>query len=121
MEEEKILQVIRTKAKEYDESKIYYSLRQMRIRYVTTKQIVAIQTFLALYDLGQRTVTTNLFAALTNMEPGNALTLLHRLGDKRIINLIRELSSTTQPYRFSLSETFLKHFRPANEQPQQNI
>ena len=116
-----MLQLIRTKAREYDESKIYYCLRQMRIRYVTTTQIAAIQIFLALYDLGQRTVTTNLFAALTGMAPGNALTLLHRLGDKRIINLIRELSSTTQPYRFSLSETFLKNFRPTNRQPQQNI
>lgn len=121
MGEEKLLKLIRTKAKEYDESKIYFSLRQMRIRYVTQTQITAIQTFLALYDLGQHTVTTNLFATLMDMEPGNALTLLHRLGDKRITNLIRELSSTTQPYRFALTETFLQHFRPENRKPEQNI
>lgn len=107
---DELIETIRTKAREYDETRIYYTLRRMHVRYVTQTQMYAIQIFLALRELGLAYVKTTLFSAVADMEPGNALTLLHRLGDKHVLTLIRELTKTTQPYRYMLSELFLRTY-----------
>jgi len=113
---QKLLATVRTQAKNYDESKIYFTLRKMKVRNITEGQITAIKYFLALRELGLPVVTTTLYSFISDTDPVSTLALLHRLSAKRVLNLIREKAAVHTPYRFMLSDLFLRHF-----QPQQNI
>jgi len=52
MYQEELIRLIRAKVREYDEAKIYYTLRMLNFRYITERAIRAIQIFLALKELG---------------------------------------------------------------------
>jgi len=104
---EEFIRLVRAKAREYDEAKIYFTLRKLNFRFITTKTIESIQVFLALRELGFTFVTVNLFAAIMDMNSANARALLHRLGDKKVLTLVRDRSKS---FRYILSETFLRHY-----------
>ena len=108
MSEVEFLRLVRTKAREYDEVKIYFTLKKMNFRFITTKTIQTIQVFLALRELGFKFVTVNLFSAITSMHPVNARALLHRLGDQKVLTLVRDKSRS---FRYILSETFLWNYK----------
>ena len=111
MQVEEILKIVRDKARTYDEHTIYFTLKKMKVRYITQNQVVAIQMLLALKDLGYPFVTTNLFGELMGIDLGDALSLLHRLSAKHILNLIREdVHSPSAPFRYTVSAIFLQHF-----------
>ena len=108
------INLVRVKAQQYDEAKIYYTLRSLKIKHITSKQVRAIQCFLALRDLGFKFVTTQLFASVMNISSIAAGELLHRLGDKGIIVLLRELKHRS--FRYMLSEMFLSKLHEENQQ-----
>jgi len=107
---EDTLKLIRETAEKFDDADIYYALRKMQIKHITELQMKAIKVFLALRNLGMLKVTTTLFSEIMNLPSGNAIALLHRLGDKRVINLLRGETKHTS-YRYMLSSTFLQHFK----------
>ena len=111
MYQEEFIRLIRAKVREYDEARIYYTLRMLNFRYITERAIRAIQIFLALKELGFTFVTPNLLAAVMNIAPNNARALLHRLGDKKVLTLVRDRSRS---FRYILSTTFLRHFETKN-------
>jgi len=68
---------------------VYYSLRGMRLRKVTPTTVGVVRWCIAIQAAGLP-ITTDLLLHLTRMSHSSLLWILHRLGDARILTLIRD-------------------------------
>lgn len=100
---------------EQDYSRIYFLLRSFRVKYVNEKTVKTVAAFLAYYLLGIRTCTERMVRYLYKEVVDESLTggimpQLHRLGDFKVITVIRTPSDKFyERYRFLLTEQFLDH------------
>ena len=91
---------------------VFYALRQMKLRNISEQQINTVKIFLALRHFGLNIIPTTLFKELYGRTYSNALRILHLLGDKKVLMLVR--NKKTGPMRYILSETFLSFYEHRN-------
>jgi len=88
-----------------DEPSVYFALRKMRVRYLSNDAVRAVKIFIALRQLGMTIVPTSTFAYFYGTTRSNAIMLLHRLGDKGVLMLVKNDKPGTT--RYILSEKFV--------------
>jgi len=98
-------------------SKIYFLLKAYRVKNVNEEQVKLVAAFLAYHALDVKTCTEMMMrylakAVTEEKEETGIMSQLHRLGDFRVIAILRTppgIGETRARYRFMLTETFLKH------------
>ena len=110
MQIDEFIKIVESQAKMIPESDVYFALKKMKVRYITKSQIQVIRLFIALRKLGFNFVPVDLITLLLNREPNSVRDILHRLGDKHVIVLLRE---SHRQYRYCLSSQFLQHLPPS--------
>lgn len=104
MSGEEIVEKIREQAKTYEESKIYYTLRIMKVRRASDAQTRIVKNMLALRHFGMNIVPSGILYGLYGKSRSALLGVLHLLGDKGILTLIRNQSQGE--LRYMLSQKF---------------
>ena len=87
-----------------DHAKVYYTLRQVHVRLISDDTVRAVKVFIALRKFGMTVVTTHMFHGFYGTTPANVVSLLHRLGDKGILTLVKNMKPGV--FRYCLSEKF---------------
>lgn len=96
-------------------SNIYYLLRSYRVKYVKEHQVKIVAAFLAYKIVGIKVCTERMIRYLCKEvmgeEKGAVMSTLHKLGDFKVITIIRTPATTkqTERYRFLLTEPFIQH------------
>jgi len=85
--------------------RVYYTLKQQKVRYVSGDQVFAIKVFIALREAGVEVVTSTMFHFFYNTTKSNAISMLHRLGDKGVLVMVK--NEKPGPLRYILSEKFV--------------
>jgi len=114
----KELEIIRREASAIEDSTVFYVLRLMNLKRVSSSQIKTVKLFLALRRYGMNIVSTNLFLALYGKTRAACLSILHLLGDKGVLTWVRQRKNG--PLRYMLSEKFLKLWNSYIEQQNLN-
>lgn len=109
MKEPVVLEKIREAIDKFENSTIYFTTKQMHVHRVSEQQIFAIKIFLALREAGIVIVTSHLFMSLYGRSRAGSLQMLHELGDKGILTLVKNKKSG--PLRYMLSTMFLEYYQ----------
>ena len=91
-----------------DESKTYYVLKLMRLKRISKTQVDAVKIFLGFRRAGVSVVSSTMFAAFRETTPTANIALLHQLGDKGVLTLVKDREPGA--LRYTLSESFVKHW-----------
>ena len=97
------------------DDKIYFTLRQFRVKYIKPETVRVVGACLALQAYGLP-VTTRLLCALLKLDPmlasGGLAARLHTLGDKKVLILKRpETLYRSGQYEWVVSPQFLQRFK----------
>lgn len=114
MSGEEVLRLVREYMKTIEDSRIYFTLRKMKLKHFGEGTIRAVKVFLALHHFQLDIVGTNLFGELYGTSSAATLAQLHRLGDKGVLTLVR--GGKFGQLRYMLSRKFLEHFTASSEQ-----
>ena len=98
--------LINTKASEVSDVKVFYSLKQMKIKRISPKTIQAVKLCIGLETLGL-SINTNTLCFLLDICPETIRQRLHILGDKKVLNLVR--GSKGVAHKWMLSDVFKKY------------
>jgi len=100
-----ILTVVHERVARIEDSAVYFTMKKLRMRYLSVDQVCAVKIFIALRELGISVVSSSLFQSIYGTSVSNITSLLHRLGDKGVITMVKN----TKPgaYRYVLSERFV--------------
>lgn len=94
-------------------NRIFYVLKTYRVKHVNNSMVEIITAFLVYSKNGLKIVTRNMISFLINLKnEGNMMIKLHKLGDFKVITVIREPMSKSDSgtsYRFLLTNEFLRH------------
>jgi hypothetical protein len=114
---EDVLALAREKAEEVDEAKVYFALRKMKLKHLTSSTVEAVKYAVALTELGLP-ITAPLMTALLRKVHVSVLAQLHNLGDKHILVLKR--SDVGRRYEWVLSPVFHQHYYGSAEEEVSN-
>ena len=106
MSGEEVAEKIREQARTYEESKIYYTLRIMKVRRASDAQTRIVKNMLALRHFGMNIVPSGVLYGLYGKSRSALLGVLHLLGDKGVLTLIRNQSQGE--LRYMLSQKFIE-------------
>ena len=96
---EDVLALVQEKAKEVDETRVYYALRKMKLRFIMARTVKVVRYAVALTELGLP-ITASLMTSLLKKVPESVMAQLHGLGDKHVL-LFKRLGS--RRYEWTLS------------------
>lgn len=94
---------------------LYYLMRSYRVKHINPLAVAMIAAFLSYYRAGFKVCTERMIRHLVSTvmkekEYATLMTQLHRLGDFKVITVIRTVSEDqAERYRFILTEAFLAH------------
>jgi len=97
---DEVLKLIEQRFNDIEDHRIYYSLRDMKVRWIGSSGREMVKFCVAIDEMGLP-ITTPLVATLMDKAPSNVRTSLHHLGDKKIITLIHGGKSPIQKWFLS--------------------
>jgi len=103
---EELLRRIRRARFDIEEERVYFALRKMKVPYIAVASIETVAYCLALHQFGLK-ITVPLIAVLRNTSIANARRMLHTLGDKGVLTMIRRQSRQIE---WVLNPTFLRAY-----------
>jgi len=86
MNEDEFIKEVRTRAKKIENSTIFFEMRRWGLKNVLQETVEFTKILIAISSMGIP-ITSNMVSAIMDTTYGNALSSLHRLGDKNIIFL----------------------------------
>jgi len=105
LSDEEIITLIKTEMAKVDRDRVYWVLRDMKIKGIFEATVDVLVICVALHKLGIP-ITSELTPCLRNRDRGTIVTICHALGDKNVLTMVRGRKSK---YLFwMLSETFKK-------------
>lgn len=108
--ESALINEIKAKLSDMDNDRIYYSMRKMKLRYISPNQLEIMKIMLVLKEFGLSIVTNRLlseFSKITSLQHLRMCT--HILGDKFCLTLLRGKAKDNQA-RYMLHPIFLQHY-----------
>jgi hypothetical protein len=114
---EDVLALAKEKAEEVDEAKVYFTLRKMKLKHLTSSTVEAVKYAVALTELGLP-ITAPLMTALLGKVHESVLAQLHNLGDRHILVLKR--SDVGRHYEWALSPVLHQHYYGSAEEEVSN-
>ena len=104
---EDVLGLINREVASVPYERVYYTLKQMRLKPLFHQTVDTMRLCLAIHNLGLR-VTASLISTLRGCTRDNVLMSLHILGDKRCLTLLR--GSRNRCSRWVVSADFLQKY-----------
>ena len=104
MNQEEIDNIVRSEMSKVEESSLYYYLKSKGIKYLSSHSLQIMRLALALDKLGLP-VTVPLVSYYLEKDPSSVTRLLHALGDKHLLVLVRE---SCRPFRWKVNRAFLR-------------
>lgn len=86
-------------------SDVYYTLKMMKVRFLSEDQQRVVRIILAFRQLGILAVPSTLVASLYGTTQANVVSILHKLGDKGVLVLVK--NNGAGALRYMLSERFI--------------
>jgi len=110
---DEVLELIREAAEKVDDVKIYYALKQMRLKHVVPSTVNFLKFLVAISELGLP-ITSGLVSHVCNINLNETLRRLHTLGDRHVLILKRQ---TQKRYEWILTPLFKKLYYGKNSNP----
>jgi len=85
---EEIIKLIQDKHSEIENHRVYFSLRDMKLKFIRDITVDTVMYCIAIHELGLP-ITAQLIADMTDVTTQSIRNRLHNLGDKNVITLIR--------------------------------
>jgi len=114
---EDVLALVHEKAREVDEVRVYYALRKMKLRFLTSEVVDVVKYAVTLTELGLP-ITAPLMTTLLRKVHVSVLAQLHSLGDKHVLVLKR--SDVGKRYEWVFSPVFHQHYYGSAEKEGSN-
>ena len=109
MTDEEAFELIRNRVKEIDNTRVYFCLRTMKVKPISTKIVENMKICIAITEM-KLPITLRLFSYLRGYKITHQTLLgtLHTLGDKKVITLVRGDFKDWYTCRWLLGESFSK-------------
>jgi hypothetical protein len=101
--QDEVMNLIKKEMTNVDRDRVYFVLRDMKLRRILNPTVDTVVACVALHRLGLP-ITSELVTLVRPIQRNNNVTLLHFLGDKNVLTLIRGRASNS--LFWMLSETF---------------
>ena len=103
---EKVISAIEGRILCLDDGKVHYTMKRMHLRRISEAQRRAVKIFLACREFGMTIVPSTVFRGFFATGSAGALAMLHQLGDKGVLTLVK--NDHPGALRYMLSERFLE-------------
>lgn len=110
---EDVIDLIHDKVQEVENFRVYYTMRDMKIKYITETTVNTVRYCIVLHELGLP-ITAQLISTLEGRTTQNLRNKLHTLGDKQILTMIRGADSSIN--RWILNPLFSNKYYGNNKQ-----